>query len=122
MISITHDYPKMVVPESNCPDNLIHEILEPRAIPNHMFRAAWVQISKDKKYDLHLEKDESRKFGVSDPQFELDSSWLVQTSSGATETLGAFISMVEISLVDAMGLVKGHRSPKGKFYQLDSIP
>lgn len=29
IISITHNYPKMVVPESNCPDKLIHEILEP---------------------------------------------------------------------------------------------
>ena len=65
-------------------------------------------------YDLHLKTDESRRFGVSDPQFELGSSWLVQTSSGATKTLGAFVSMVEISLVDAMGLGKGHWVSKGK--------
>lgn len=29
IIFITHNYPKMVIPKSNCPDNLIHEILEP---------------------------------------------------------------------------------------------
>ena len=29
IISITYNYPKMIVPESNCPDKLIHEIIEP---------------------------------------------------------------------------------------------
>lgn len=29
IISITYNYPKMIVRESNCPDKLIHEILEP---------------------------------------------------------------------------------------------
>ena len=65
-------------------------------------------MSKDDMYDLHLKTDERREFGVPDPQFELGSSWLEQTNSGATETLGSFVSMVEVSLVDAMGLVKGH--------------
>lgn len=71
-------------------------------------------MSKDDLYDLHLKTDEKREFGVPDPQFRLGSSWLVQTNSGVTETLGALVSMVEISLVDAMGLVKGHWVSKGK--------
>ena len=62
---------------------------------------------RDDRYDLHLKTDERREFGVPDPQFKLGSSWLVQTNSGATETLGAFVSMVEVSLVEAVGLVKG---------------
>ena len=65
-------------------------------------------------YDLHLETDESRKFGVSDLQFELGSSWLEQTNSRAIETIGSFVSMVEDSLVEAMGLVEGHWVSKGK--------
>ena len=65
-------------------------------------------------YDMHLKTDERREFGVPDPQFRLGSSWLVQTNSGATETLGAFVSMVEISLDDATGLLKGHWVTKGK--------
>lgn len=71
-------------------------------------------MSKDDLYDLHLKTDERREFVVSDPQYKLGSSWLVQTNSGATKTLGAFVSMVEISLVDTMGLVKGHWASKGK--------
>ena len=70
-------------------------------------------MSKDDMYDLHLKVDERREFGVPNPQFKLGSSWLVQTNSRATETLGAFVSMVEISLVYAMGLVNGHWVFKG---------
>ena len=71
-------------------------------------------MSKDDLYNLHLKTDERREFGVPDPQFKLGSSWLVLTNSGATETLGAFVSMVEISLDDATGLVKGHWVSNGK--------
>lgn len=71
-------------------------------------------MSKEDLYDLHLKTDEAREFGVPDPQFELGSSWLVQTNSGTTMALGAFVLMVEISLVDAMDLVKGYWASKGK--------
>ena len=91
----------MVITESNCPDKLIHEIFEPWVIPGHMLGASLVQMSKDDKYDLHLNTYEKREFGVSDPQFKLGSYWLVQATSGATEALGALVSMVESSLVDA---------------------
>ena len=65
-------------------------------------------MSKDDLYDLHLKTDEAREFGVSDPQFELGSSWLVQTNIGTIVILGAFVSMMEIPLVEAMGLVVGY--------------
>ena len=65
-------------------------------------------------YDLPLNTYERREFGVPESQFKLGSCWLVQATSGATEALGAFVSMVESSLVDAVGLVKGHSASKGK--------